>query len=61
MKKKNLTEIYKLHSEMEDLVRDEFRGYSKRGIIVLTVQEMANVYINILKDFMDMQRSKQIA
>lgn len=44
--------------KMEDLVKDEFRFPEvKNGVILITVEEMARVFINLLSDFMEFKRS----
>jgi hypothetical protein len=59
-RKKPVTEVDKLHREMESLVRDELRGAIRNNTVVLSVPEMANVWINVLKGFMDMKKQKQL-
>lgn len=49
MKKKNKDE---LHVKMERLVWDEFKDTMRAGVIVVTVDEMANYTINLLVEFM---------
>ena len=59
-RKKPVTEVDKLHREMESLVRDELRGAIRNNTVVLSVPEMANVWINVLKGFMDMKKQNQL-
>ncbi len=58
MKKKNTSE---LHNKMKDMVYDEFLSTMKAGVIVVTVDEMTNVFVNLLAEFMEFQRVKGVS
>lgn len=54
MKRNNDT----LHQKMRGIIYDEFTSCMKAGVIVVTVEEMTNVFINLLAEFMEFKRAQ---
>lgn len=53
MMKKIKTDLQK---EMQWIVYEEFKDCYRAGVIVVTREEMTNVFINLLADFLEFQR-----
>lgn len=46
------------HGPMSHLVYDEFKDTMRMGVIVVSLDEMTNVFMNLLAEFMTFQKQR---